>query len=40
MVFERASSVRMLGTALLDDWPNVHVEQGAAIGHAYPYASG
>ncbi len=39
MVFERASNVRLLGTALLGDWPNVHVQQGAAIGHAYPYGA-
>ena len=37
MVFERSSNVRLLGTPLLDDWPNVHVQQGACIGHAYPY---
>ncbi len=37
MVFERACNVRLLGTPLLEDWPNVHVQQGAAIGSAYPY---
>ncbi len=37
MVFERAANVRLLGTPLLDDWPNVHVQQGAWIGNAYPY---
>lgn len=38
IVFERAANVRLLGTPLLGDWPNVHVQQGACIGHAYPYS--
>jgi phosphatidylserine decarboxylase len=37
IVFERASNVRLLGTSLLREWSNVHVQQGQAIGHAYPY---
>ncbi len=37
IIFERATNVRLLGTPLLKDWPNVHVQQGAAIGNAYPY---
>ncbi|MEE8585755.1 MAG: phosphatidylserine decarboxylase [Acidobacteriota bacterium] len=38
MLFERAANVRMLGTPLIDDWPNVHVQQGTWVGNAYPYS--